>query len=377
MAVPPPQGLSIALVSTEQDWGGGEEQARLLAEGLRRRGNRCTVFARSDGRLARRMAEAGFPLVGLSGSGRNPASLWRIRQHLRRLRPDVLHYNDSHALTAAGLAALGLGIPARIAARRVLFPLRWRLPYRRLADRVVCVSRAVAAVCRSAGLPERVLRVVYDGVDPDRVAGGDRQRGRRSLGIADAQLLLLTVAKLTDCKGHAFLLEALLGVFQRYPQAIAVLAGDGPLRGALHAHAARLGIGEKVRLVGHRQDVPDLIQAADLFVLPSDREGLCSTLIDVMLAGRPIVTTCAGGIPELVGSGAPLSDPVAWTVPPRDPKALAAAVLSALDHPDQCAAFVAGARQRAEHLFTADRMVDATLQVYREVLEGYPNGRSL
>jgi glycosyltransferase involved in cell wall biosynthesis len=210
---------------------------------------------------------------------------------------------------------------------------------------------------------------VYDGVDPARVAGGDRQRGRRSLGISDGQLLLLTVAKLTDCKGHAFLLEALPGVLKRYPQAIAVFAGDGQLRGELQSHAARLGIEAKVRLVGYRHDVPDLIQAADLFVLPSDREGLCSTLIDVMLAGRPLVTTSAGGIPELTGSSDPAAEPLAWTVPPRDPKALAAAILSALDHPDRQAAFAHRARQRAERLFTADRMVESTLQVYHELRE--------
>ena len=92
-------------------------------------------------------------------------------------------------------------------------------------------------------------------------------------------------------------------------------------------------------------------------------EGLCSTLIDVMLLGRTIVTTTAGGIPDLLGD-----ESIAWTVPPRDPPALADAILSALASPDECAARQERARRRARDFFTADRMVESTLEVYREVM---------
>ncbi len=161
-----------------------------------------------------------------------------------------------------------------------------------------------------------MLRVVHDGVDPARVRAGDRGRGRRSLALTDDQALLLTVAKLTDHKGHRFLLDALPAVIQKVPNVVVALAGDGELRETLQQQAEQLGVASHVRFLGYRDDVPDLIQAADLFVLPSHMEGLCSTLIDVMLAGCPIVTTTAGGIPDLVG-GESATEPVAWTVPPR------------------------------------------------------------
>jgi len=109
-----------------------------------------------------------------------------------------------------------------------------------------------------------------------------------------------------------------------------------------------------------------LIHAADLFVLPSHMEGLCSTLIDVMLAGRMIVTTTAGGIPDLVG-GEPGAEAVAWTVPPCDSMKLGEAILQAIASPDKCAAMQQRACRRAEQRFTADHMVEATLAVYREV----------
>jgi glycosyltransferase involved in cell wall biosynthesis len=357
--------LTVALVSTQRRWHGGEEQARLLAVGLRRRGHRCVVFARRSGAFARRMAEEGFDVVAFAGGGRNPAALWQMRHALRRLQPDVLHYNDAHAVVGAGLAAFGLPIAARIAARRVDFAVRSPRPYRWFCDRILCVSHAVEKACLAGRLPAGMLRVVHDGVDPDRVRSGNRQRGRHSLELAEDQTLLLTVATLTDHKGHRFLLEALPSVLAKNPRTLVALAGDGALRESLERQAERLGIASHVRFLGFRRDVPDLIQAADVFVLPSQLEGLCSTLIDVMLAGRTIVATTAGGIPDLLGNNTD-EKPVAWLVPPRDPKSLAEAIHHALTSPVECAEMRERAGQRALQHFTADCMVEATLAVYRE-----------
>jgi L-malate glycosyltransferase len=381
--------LTVVLVSTQRRWHGGEEQARLLAAGLRKRDHRCVVLARRGGAFAERMASEGFEVISFFGSGRGPAALWTIRHALRHLDPDVLHYNDSHAMMGAGMAATGLHIPARIAARRVDFTLRSPRTYRWFCDRVICVSRAVAKVCLESGLPEDMLRVVHDGVDPARARSGDRQRGRQSLELADGRTLLLCVATLTDHKGHRFLLEAMPEIIRQVPDVVLALAGDGELREPLERQSDQLGIRPHVRFLGFRQDVYDLIQAADMFVLPSHKEGLCSTLIDAMLAQRTIVTTTAGGIPELVGGtitpkgtvpfssdenwDSPLlpetdSDSVAWTVPPRDPPALARAILRALASPSECASMQWQALRRAELLFTADSMVDATLAVYEELI---------
>jgi len=366
--VPCPGPLTVALVSTEAQWHGGEEQARLLADGLRQRGHRVAILARRGGAFAGRMAAEGHALLPFGGSGRSPAAIWRVRRALRQLRPDVLHANDGHALTAAGLASLGLGIPARVASRRVVFPIRHALRYRAFCGRLICVSRRVAEVCLQSGIPPRLVCVVHDGVDPQRIASGDRGRGRRTLGASDADRVLLTVAKLTDAKGHRFLLDAMPAVLAQRPEARLFLAGDGELADPLRKQAEKLGIQSAVHFLGYRNDVHDLIHAADLFVFPSHMEGMGSTLIDAMLAGAPIVTTTAGGIPDVTGASEPGSEPTAWTVPACDSGALAAAILQALQSPDQCATLAQRARRRAEQLFTAERMVEATLEVYREVL---------
>lgn len=361
--------LGVVLVSTQREWYGGEEQARLLAVGLRDEGHRCSILARYNGAFAERMAAEGFEVATFAGNGRSPFGLWQIRRFLRHLRPQVLHYNDSHAVSSAGVASSGLGIRARVAARRASFPVHLPARYRALCERVVCVSWEVARVCRESGIPTRLLRVVHDGVDPARVRSGDRQRGRRGLGVSESQVLLVTVARLTEAKGHEFLLEALPGVLEKHPEACVALVGDGELSHSLQTEARRLGVDSRVRFLGYRDDVPDMIQAADLFVFPSHTEGLGSTLIDAMLAGRPIVTTTGGGIPDLTGSEDRHAEPVAWTVPPRDPKALAAAILEALASPEERESRQARAQQRAEQLFTAKRMVESTLEVYRELLD--------
>jgi glycosyltransferase involved in cell wall biosynthesis len=363
------RSLTVALVSTQARWHGGEEQARLLSLGLREAGHSCSILARRGGEFARRMASAGLEVTEFFGNGRSPWALWQIRRHLRHLRPDVLFYNDPHAITCGGLASIGKAMPARIAARRVGFPVRRPIRYRWLCERVICVSRAVEAACRQSGLPQSMLRVVHDGVDPSRAASGSRQRGRQLFDADDDDKLLVCVAQLTDCKGHAFLLYAMPAVLRAEPRARLLLAGDGELRSELEGLASRLGLRRHVRFLGYRDDVPDLIHAADLFVFPSHTEGMGSTLVEAMLAKTPIVTTSAGGIPDVTGSGDPNVEPTAWVVQPRNPPALTAAIIDALASPDRRMQFAERAYCRAQSLFTADRMVEATVEVFREVLQ--------
>jgi len=327
-------------------------------------------MARRDGAMAERMEAEGFEVVAFSGGGRGPRAIWQMRRALRRLRPDVLHYNDPHALTAAGLASVGLGIPARIAMRHVSWPIHSPWRFRRLSDRVVCVSNAVAGVCRSAGLPPDMLRVVFECTDPQKVRAGNRRQGRLAAGVSDDRPMILVVASLNEHKGHAFLLEALPTVFGRYPNAAVVLAGDGPQKESLQLQARQLKVEDRVQFLGYRKDIPDLIRAADLLVLPSlAGEGLPLTLVDSMFAGVPFVATAVGGIDDITGGDASAGEPVAWVVEPRDSTALAAAIIEALDNPEQRALRADRARLRAERFFTADHMVDAMLAVYREVLE--------
>ena len=367
----------VAIVSTQSGWRGGEEQARQLAIGLRSRNHACTIIALPTGEFARRMAGEGFRVETYGGNGQSLRSIQDIRRHLKRLRPDCVHANDSRALTAAGIASWGLCIPLRVASRRVDFPLRSAWKYRLFCDRVVCVSHAVARICSQCGIAESQLRVVHSGVDPQRMATGDRHRGRRSLGLNEGEHLLLSVAALTEHKGHEVLLAALPAVIQSVGNVVVAIAGDGELRQRLQRQAEVLGVARYVRLLGYRSDIPDLMAACDVFVMPSLEEGLGTTVIDAMNAGCPIVATTAGGIPELLidpatSSAAPasfVSSPLAWTIPPADAPALAAALVEALGSPAESQARASRARERARRCFTAEAMVEGMLRVYGEALD--------
>jgi glycosyltransferase involved in cell wall biosynthesis len=359
--------LTVVHISTQRTWHGGEGQAYLLMEGLRRRGHRVVAFARAGGELAQRAVASRFEVHTFRRRGRGPNSLWSMRRRLQAVAADVIHAHDGHAVTCAGIASLGLGIPIRVASRRVDFSVRSVGKYTWLSDVVIAISSAVADVCVDSGIHRSKLRIVHSGVDPARMDRGDRSAGRRALGLSDGETLLLTVAKLTDHKGHVYLLRALPEVIRRYGPVRLALAGEGELADSLAAEARSLGVAEHVMFLGYRDDVPDLVKAADLFVMPSHMEGLCTSLLDAMFAGVPIVTTGAGGIADAVGA-TDTAGPVSYLVPPRDSQALVNAIHQALVNRQETAKLVERAYRRAHTMFTHDCMVDGTLAVYHEML---------
>lgn len=359
--------LTIVHVNTQRKWFGGEVQVERLVQGLRRRGHRVVMFLRHNGQFVRRATSDGFEVHTFHGRARGPDSLWKMRRLLKQIRPDVVHSHDGHALTASGLASLGLGIPLRVAARRVDFPISSTAKFTRLADVTIAISTAVADVCRQGGIPESMLRIVHSGVDPAKAQGGDRARGRSSLRLANDQPLLLMVAKLTGHKGHTFLLQALPAVLEKFPTTQLALAGDGELAEPLAAEARQLGIADHVQFLGYRDDISDLLKAADLFVMPSYMEGLGTSLLDAIFARCPAVTTAAGGIADVIGIDDP-QGPVTFFAAPRDPGALAAGIIRALSSPAEAEQLVERAYARASKMFTDDVMVEGTLSVYREML---------
>lgn len=359
--------MKIIYVSTERGWHGGEEQLRLLVEGAERAGHECAIVARRGGEFAVRMRSRAQDVVELAGSVRGLRSMWRMRQVVRSFRPDIVHVNDAHSLTLAKTALWKSGAYGHVAARRVLFPIRSPRRYLVWCDRIVCVSHAIAEVCRQSGIPAAQLRVVHDGVDPERMAQGNAARGRQALGIADDQPLVLCVAQFAPYKGHRYLLEAMPRILQTHPRAVLALAGDGPLREELQAQVAQLGLGAAVLFLGYRQDVPDLIQACDLFVLPSPEEGMGSSLLDAMFAGKAVVGAEAGGISEVLRD-APGLPAAGYLVPPRDPAALAETISEALSDQAARVQFGRAGQARARNGFTAADMVARTLAVYAEIL---------
>lgn len=289
----------------------------------------------------------------------------RLRGWLRQDAPDVLH---AHGLRAGALSALALaGRPARRTALVVTVHnaappgqpaaavyAALELIVARRADAVLPVSADLAARLRRRGARVSGLAVVAaadsPAASPEQVAAV-----RQELG-GDGRPVVLAAGRLAAQKGFGTLLDAAARWQRHDPVPRLVIAGDGPLGAALRAQAAAAGL--DVRFLGARLDVPALLAAADVVVVPSSWEGQPLIVQEALRAGRPLVASRAGGIADLTGLDGAL------LVPPGDPDVLAAAVTRLLDDPREAAALAAAARRRAATLPDEAAAVDQVAAVY-------------
>jgi glycosyltransferase involved in cell wall biosynthesis len=359
--------MRVLHVDTALSWRGGQNQVLLSARGMAARGHEVRLVCRSGGALAERARAEGVSTstVGFRGD-LWPPGLVSLTMLLRSFRPDVVQLHDPHAVTAGLLALRFAPGPVAVATRRVDFPLRGPLSRWKYAScgRVIAVSRAIAGILETGGLGSDRIRVVYEGV-PDRQPAPGGSEALRDLGIPEGSPVIGNVAALTDHKDHHTLMRAAALVLQRAPRARFVILGEGELRSSLEKEAAALGFGDRCVFAGFRSDLDRLLPAFTLFCLSSRLEGLGTSLLDAMCFGVPIVATAAGGIPEAVEDGV-----TGRLSPPGDPAALAGALVELLEDPDRRRALGAAGRRRFEKRFSADRMVDDTLRVYRELLPG-------
>jgi len=360
--------VKVAHLDTGRIWRGGQQQVLLLAEGLGARGIGSLLLA-PPGPLLERAAAAGIATEAWRALGEwDLGAVARARRILRRERPDVIHLHSAHAHTLGALAAWG-GDPAPVVvSRRVDFavaghPLS-RLKYRMPVARYFCISRGVMEVMRRGGIPEQRLALVPSGVrfaTAEEVAAAPDLGAE--LGIGRDAPIVGTVAALAPHKNHADLLRAVPRVLERFPAAHFVWLGEGECRAALEAQRRSLGLEGRVHLAGFRPGARALIPQFRVFVMPSYLEGLCTSIIDAQSLGVPVVATDTGGIPDLVTDGA-----TGWLVPPRRPEALAEAVVAALADPAEAARRADAARDSVR-AFSAERMVERSIEEYRRVIE--------
>ncbi|WP_425374305.1 glycosyltransferase [Lichenihabitans psoromatis] len=269
---------------------------------------------------------------------------------------------EGHALAAMGRAA---GIPAVVRTEHLpdmITDAAQRHLHRdgiALVDRIVCVSEASARSYRDVGVPNDRLAVIRNGHDP-RTATRSRAAVRADLGLSAQLPMLLTAARFTAQKDHATLIEAVPAVLARFPDACFVLAGSGPLEATIAMQIAAQNLSASVRLLGQRDDIPDLLGAADLLVLPSRFEGLPLTILEAMAAGVPVVATNVGGTDEAAVDGV-----TGLLVPPGEPARLAAAIQAMLEDPARAARYGRAARKRFQTSFTAARMGADMAQLYQ------------
>ncbi len=358
-------------VNTERTWRGGERQTLLLAAGLRDRGQGVEVVCPPGSPLGERAHAAGLVVHEIPMRGE--LDVWAIRALRRIYREsaiDVVQLHTSHAHTLGALARLGRRLPRTIVARRVDYSIHrsgtpgfTHLKYRAGIDRYIAISAAIRGVLVADGIRETRISVVHSGVVPLPPAERDRAAVRSGLGIPLSARVIGNVAHLAKHKGQRHLVAAFDALAPHYPDVHLVIVGEGEERAFLESEITRRRLGGRVHLAGFHEDVAAHLAAFDLFVMPSEQEGLCTSLLDALGAGLPVVGSRTGGIPEII------EDEVTGLLAPvGDSTALATAIGSLLDDPDRATVLASAGRKKVEERFSAASMIEGTLAVYRELL---------
>lgn len=358
--------LNVLHVDPERGMGGGEAQVLGLMRCLGSAGERQTVAADPAGALAAAAAALGVAVAPL-----------RIRNHadviagrtlarlLARERYDIVHFHTARAHAMS--AFLGrLARTRRVVTRRMDYPLRGgcyaRWLYNRMVDAVVAISEGVRTVLLQAGVEPGRIHLIPSGVDVGRFEAADAMRSaaRARYGIFGQEFVVVMIASLETRKGHAVLLDALGALADIAVRALC--AGTGSQAAVLAARRDALGLRDRVRFLGQVAAVPELLAAADVVVLPSLQEGLGVAAIEAMAAGRPLIVSRAGGLPEVVGDGV-----AGLLVEPGDAAGLAAALRRVARDPATARALGDAGRARARERFSVEAMASATRALYRRL----------
>jgi glycosyltransferase involved in cell wall biosynthesis len=354
--------------------GGTERMTIRLIRGMDpERFSNQVAFFRGGGPIADELAAMGVPVTILEWS---PARTWVAAQRLigllRREQFDIVQVYGLKANMFTRPIATLCRVPRLITAqrsvdhdRRFHHSLMDRLTSP-MVDLYLSNSRAAAELLVTRErIPSSKVRTVHNGIDhrPIRAAMGERAAVRAELGLSPEDVAVGVVARLEPPKGVEVFIRAVAQIPATVPVR-ALLVGDGSLEGRLRTLAKELGVSEhRLRFLGLRHDIPRLLSAFDLFVLPSHWEGLPGAIMEAMCAGLPVVASRVGGIPELVQEGL-----TGHLVPPGDPDALVHAILYLAQNPTARIRMGEAGFARITADFSLDQMVKRTEEIYVSLL---------
>lgn len=372
--------ITVLHFSTEPTRGGVEEHMLLLLRQLDRQRFRLHLVCRPE--LAKKLepdlpGDVEVTPMHLEHP-RHVAAGLRFARILRNRHVDILHSHLSRASVVASPIAWFCRVPVIVETPHVreLWRRGW-LKGHFLADRLVghCVDRYIAVsdsnaqyLVETKGLPARKIMVIQNGCDLNRFRPDPRPSSdlKKLFGFAESDLVLVVVARLEPQKGHRALIEAMKLVCARFPTARLVCVGEGSQRGDLEDQTRQMGLEASLRFVGYQSNTPEWLALADVVVLPSFYEGLPLVAIETLAAGRPMVATAVDGTVEVI-----VNEKTGLTVPPGNPKLLAAAICRLLREPELRAAFGRAGRSWVLARFSQERQIQQTEDLYLRAWDEY------
>jgi glycosyltransferase involved in cell wall biosynthesis len=354
------------LVDLDQGWRGGQNQLLLLLKGLYERGHAAELLTSKGSSLGHRVAKSGICVHYAPRGKFNLPAASSLRKLMADGRFDLVHVNESHALTAAWLARTHRKVPLLIS-RRVGYALgksyfsRARFS---ATARIIANSRWVAEQIIASGAEKGKVHVIYEGVEiPPVVSAEAHRESRARWSISDGDTLLGCAGVLLEDKGQEWVIRALAPLRKQFPNCKLLLAGEGAYRQSLRALTNALHLQDAVIFAGFVRDIEHFYRAIDVFVFPALFEGLGTSLLAAMAHGVPSVTYLGCALGEIVQDGES-----GLQVEPRNPEAVAGGIARILTSPELAKKMGVSGRQRIETVFSAERMVDETVKLYSEVI---------
>jgi len=364
--------LKILHINTEMTWRGGEQQTVYLLEGLNRRGQIAHLICQPRSAIFSRVKQKNIPVFPLRMRGEfGLIAAFKIAQKIKKEKYDIIHSHTSHGHSLMMLASLFLRKkPIRIVTRRVDFSI-FRNNFCGLniykyiwgADHIIAVAQKVKEILIRDGVPARKISVVHSGTDMERFQGLKSEYLKKEFSLPPQAKILGNIGYLVGHKGQKYLIQAMVKVVKEFPQVHLLIVGKGELEKKLKSLVQKLGLNSYITFTGFREDVGALLNLFDLLVVSSTGEGLTATIVDALALEVPVVTTNAGGIPEIITSGE-----TGIIVPPADSEALAQGIIWALTHYEQAKEMAMRGKMIVWEKFSADAMVEGNLRVYRQLL---------
>ena len=366
------RALTIGHIDSEMTWRGGQKQVLELIRGLTGEGQKNILFCRPESKLAERARSEGIDTILLPLRGEwDIASSWNIRKNVRKRHIDIIHTHTSHAHTLSLLALFGVKNCKLVVSRRVDFHIHHyfsrKLKYGTRTDKIIAVSNAIRRVLIEDGIDPGLVVTIKSGFSCEHLHENGNDL-RRELGVPADTVVISTVAALAPHKAHTDLLKAASQVIRKHPNVLFLLAGEGELKQTIQKQISDLGLEPFVRLLGFIDNISSVFRASDIFAITSEEEGLCTSIMDAMYFGLPIVATSAGGIPEIV------TDQLnGFIVPVHDYLSFADRLNLLIEQPER-------RKQMGRRSFgllpqhTVEHTVGQTLQLYRELMEIHRTG---
>ena len=296
-----------------------------------------------------------------------PGAVLRLRRLLRSKQIALVHVNDADDAAIAALACRLAGIPCVVHVRSEMVPRKFKKLRLQWADLLIAVSEGVRRKAIQGGLPQEKVVTLYSGIDLKRAkAAGNGQEVRRAYGIAPETLVIGSVANIAPIKGYEFLIRAVAKARQAILDlaCLSLGADDHGLREGLERLGQSLGLNGRLHFVGFQADVLPYLDAMDLFVLASVEEGYGIVLLEAMARGIPVVATAVSGPCEIVEDGQ-----TGLLVPPKDPDAMAKALVELLKDPGRRARMGRQGQARVETVFSLDSQIATLAALYDRLLQ--------